>query len=59
MLYEVITTKVIELNPYLPDGYASRGILYYMLKKYKEALKDYEKVIELKNDEASFRNNFV
>lgn len=39
-------TAIIKLKPEKPETYQERGDLYFDLKKYKEAIKDYNKCID-------------
>ena len=39
--------KAIELNPNYSDAYFHRGTAYYYDFKFDEAVKDYDKAIEL------------
>ncbi|OPX18672.1 MAG: hypothetical protein BZ151_13490 [Desulfobacca sp. 4484_104] len=39
--------RMIALQPDNPGGYAQRGLLYRLQKKYSQALVDYEKALSL------------
>ena len=50
-------TRVIELNPSIPEAYYNRGLAYYNLKNYNKAIPDFTKYIQMKpNDGDGYRN---
>ncbi len=46
-------TEYINLNPDVASGYEKRGLSYQELKRYQEALQDYDKAIELSPENSS------
>ena len=50
-------TDVIKKNPNYGDGYNSRGVAYFNMQRYNEAIKDYNKAISLKPDFVEAYNN--
>jgi tetratricopeptide (TPR) repeat protein/uncharacterized Zn finger protein (UPF0148 family) len=50
----VAYTEAIRLNPAYVDAYADRGKIYEAQKRYDMALQDYNKVIELDDQDNSF-----
>ena len=40
-------SKLIQLNPNIPDGYLNRGILYNNLKQYDKAYNDFDIVLKM------------
>jgi tetratricopeptide (TPR) repeat protein len=45
-------TKAVETNPYIPDGYVNRAMVYYHQGSFEKALDDVESAIRLRPDEA-------
>ena len=43
-------SEAIELDPDFAQAYRNRGFSYYRLRKGEEAIKDYERFIELEPD---------
>ncbi len=50
-------TKVIALNPSVPEAYYNRGIAYNKVGNLTEAMADFSKVIELNPDNPSGYHN--
>lgn len=48
-LHEVLIhyCRVIDSKPFLSESYINRGVIYYTLQQYNEALKDFTRAIEL------------
>ncbi|UCG08731.1 MAG: tetratricopeptide repeat protein [Desulfobacterales bacterium] len=49
--------NAIQTNPKLPEAYNNRGLAYYELKLYREAIKDYSQAIRMKSDYSAAYNN--
>lgn len=48
--------KAIKEAPYMREGYTELGYLYYELKKYKLAIRYFEKALAIKNKSQSYIN---
>ena len=49
-------SKLLELNPNYSSAYLNRGVLYYNKNKYNDAIKDYNKSIELNSTAIGYNN---
>ncbi len=49
----------IHTDKNLAEGHNNLGVLFYMEKKYKKAVKEYQKALKLNDDSASFHVNLA
>jgi tetratricopeptide (TPR) repeat protein len=50
-------TRAVQINPRFLPGYKQRAEMYYEKKQYREAIRDYDKVIEMDPNDAGAYND--